>query len=128
MAGFDKPTFQYLVHCRRREDGFDRRGEVCGVQQERVCLRPSDAAVRADLTLERSDLFELGVVAAVDHQVGDRSISINLADLLDGAGPVRLERIIPDHFATGQVAAAVVAEHDRRTARLLHQHEADLGM
>ena len=45
---------------------------VGGVEEERVRLRTAEAAVRADLVLERGDLVTLGVVAAVDHQVGDR--------------------------------------------------------
>ena len=71
-------------------------------------LRPAEAAVRTDLVLERGDLFELGVVAAVDHQVGHRAIAVDFADLLDGARAERLERVVADHLARREVAAAAL--------------------
>ena len=52
-------------------------------------LRAAEAAVRADLVLERGDLVTLGVVAGVDHHVGDRAVRVGLGDLVDGTRPER---------------------------------------
>ena len=66
-------------------------------------LRAAEPAVRADLVLERGDLLELGVVAAVDHQVGDRAVAVDLGDLLARARAERLERVVADDLAGRQV-------------------------
>ena len=121
-----EPAGEDAMQRRRGEDRLGRRDEVDGVQEERMGLRPADAAVRADLVLERGDLDEVGVVAAVDHQIGDRRVAIDLADLLAGPGTERQQRIDADHAAGGEVEAALVAEHDRRAIVLPHEHEPDL--
>ena len=77
-----------------------------GMEDERVGLRPAQRAVRTDLMLEGGDLVELGVVAAVDHQVGDRAVAIDLADLDNGVGPERLQRVVAVDLASVQVASS----------------------
>ena len=89
-------------------------------------LRAAEPAVRADLLLERRDLLELRVVAAVDHQVGDRAVAVDLGDLLAGPRAERRQRVVAGHLTGDEVDAAVAAEHDRGAARLADEHEPDL--
>ena len=94
MAEVGEPALEHAVQRRGAEDRLVRRGEVGGVEHERVRLRPAEAAVRADLVLEGGDLVEVRVVAAVDHQVGDRAVAVDLAHLLDGVGAERRQRVV----------------------------------
>jgi hypothetical protein len=59
------------VHARGAEDGFRRHTQVRRVQDERARLETANPAVEADELLEGSALFELGVVEATHHDVGD---------------------------------------------------------
>ena len=112
VADVGEPALQHLVHRRRGEDRLGRCGELGGVEQERVGLGAAESAVGADLVLEGSDLFEVGVVAAVDHQVGDRRIAVDFGDLLAGSGTEWCQRILADHVAGRQIHAAAVPEYD----------------
>ena len=128
VADVGEPALQHLVHRRRGEDRLDRCGELGGVEQERVGLGAAESAVGADLVLEGGDLFQVGVVAAVDHQVGDRRVAVDLGDLLAGSGTEWCQRILADHVARRQIEAAAVAEDDRRAGRLADEDEPDLRM
>src|SRR6185295_9552969 len=89
-------------------------------------LRAAEPAVRTDLILERAHLFEIGVVAAVDHQVGDCRVAVDLGDLIPRPWPEWFQRILTLHVAGSQIESAVPAEHHRRAGLLSHQYEPDL--
>src|SRR4029078_9313251 len=92
----------------------------------RMGLWPTEPAVRTDLILERAHLFEIGVVAAVEHQGGGRRVTIDLGDMIPRPWSERLQRILAIDFAGRQVEAAVPAEHHRCAALLAPQYDTDL--
>ena len=56
---------------RRADDRLGRHRQLDRMQDERPRLGPAQSAVERDQLLERAALLELGVVEAVDHDVGD---------------------------------------------------------
>ena len=99
------------MQCGGAEDRRLRRGEVGGVEHERVRLRSAEGTVRSHLVLEGGHLLELRVVAAVDHQVRHRPVAVDLAHLLHRVGPERLQRVGAIDDACAQVAAPAGADH-----------------
>ena len=73
LVGLERapPADEDAVHAGGADDGLGGQLEVRGVQDERAGLWAADAAVEADQLLEGAALFELGVVEAADHDVGD---------------------------------------------------------
>ena len=64
------------------------------MEDERPGLRSAQPAVERDQLLERAPLFELGVVEAVDHDVGDMLESVGPAKVRGGVGRERRQRIV----------------------------------
>ncbi len=61
-------------------------------------LRSTHASMRADLILEGGDFLEIGVVAAVDHQVGSGGVAVDLGDLQPCVRAEHLQRVLAtDH-------------------------------
>src|SRR5262245_9638436 len=69
VAEFGEPAAHPAVDGARAEGHCVRYGEVLGEEQERILLRSSHAAVRADELLERRNLLEVAPVGRVDHDV-----------------------------------------------------------
>ena len=73
-------------------------------------------------------LFEVGVVKAVDHDVGDVRESVGAPQVFGGVGGERLEWVVSLDPAGLQVVGAARADGDRAVLGRAHQQESDVGV
>ncbi len=90
-----------------RPTGCMMKGRVCGA---------AHAAVEGDQLLEGAALVELGVVEAVDHDVGDVGEAVGAREVLGGRRREGRERVLALHAPRGEVALAPRAEDDGAVA------------
>ena len=83
------------------------------MEDERLRLRSAEPAVEGDQLLERAALLDVGVVEAVDHDVGDVLEPVGPPQVSRGAGRESRQRILAGDGVVGQVSGSVRAEHDR---------------
>jgi len=101
------------VHGGGAEDRPFGNGQLDGVEDERLRLRPSEPAVEGDELLEGAALVELRVVEAPDHDVGDVLEAVCAEEMVRGVRRERGERILADDTPVGQVAGALRAQRNR---------------
>ena len=106
------PAREHRVHLLGADDRLGRDRQLDRVQDERPGLGSAQAAVEGDQLLERAALLELGVIEAVDHDVGDVLEPVGPAQVRGGVGRERRQRVLALDPPLVQVVGAV-----RRRAR-----------
>src|SRR5439155_11428062 len=96
-----------------------------GVEDERVRLRTTEPAVRADLLLEGRDLAGGGVEHADDDEVAALGHAIDPAEPRRRVRAVARDRVIAVDAALGEMADAGLAEDDRPARGGADQYETD---
>jgi hypothetical protein len=89
------PAGEDGVYLGGSDDRVGWKRQLDGVKQKRPRLRSAEATVKRDQLLERAPLLELGVVEAVDHDVGDVLEAVGTQQMRPGVGRERRERILP---------------------------------
>ena len=75
------PADEDVVHRGGADDRLTGHRQRHRMQDERLGLRAAEPAVERDQLLERAALLEVGVVEAVDHDVGDVLESVGAAQM-----------------------------------------------
>jgi hypothetical protein len=83
------------VHLSRPDDRLRRERQLDRMKQKGAGLRAADAAMEGDQLLERTALFELGLVEAVDDDVGRMFEAVGPPQVRRGVRRERRERIFP---------------------------------
>ena len=122
------PAREDAVHARGAEDGARRYLEVRRVEDERARLDAAEPAVEADQLLEGAALFELGVVEAPHHDVGDMLEAVGAQQVLRRGGRERRERVLALDAAVREVVRAAGAERDRPVLGRADEQPADVGV
>ncbi len=102
--------------------------EVRRVEDERARLEAAEPAVEADQLLEGAALFELGVVEAPHHDVGDMLEAVGAQQVLWRGGRERRERVLALDAAVREVVRAAGAERDRPVLGRADEQPADVGV
>ena len=114
------------MHAGGTDDRFVGDGQLDGVEDEGSGLRAAESAVEGDQLLECAALFEVRVVEAVDHDVGDVLESVGAPQVRGGVGGEGLQRVLAVDPAALQVVGAVRADGDRAVLGGVNQQEADV--
>ena len=96
------------------------------VEDERLRLRPAEAAVERDQLLEGAALVEQRVVEAVDEDVGHVREAVGAPQVLARVGREARERVLAVDAAVREVVDAARAERDRPVIGGADEHEADV--
>ena len=115
------------MHAGGADDRLVGNGQLGRVQDERPRLRAAEPAVERDQLFERAALFEVGVVEAVNHDVGGMLKSVGAPQVRGGIGRKRLERVLTLDPAGRQIVGAGGADGDRAVLGRAHQQESDVG-
>ena len=120
------PADQQVVDGRGPDDWFRRHRQVCGMQDERTRLRATQTTVEGDQFLECATLLEIGVIEAVDEDVGGVCEAIRALEVSRSVGRERRERILSLDPIRAQKMTATRTEHYGSVLTKMHHHEADV--
>ncbi len=128
QASFGEPSPERVVHGAHPDDRRFGLAPFARDQGEGSALPPSEPPVRAHELLEGRDLVGLGVVQAVDEDVGAVSEAVGAAQVVGRVGPEVEQRVPPGHTIVPESPPPARTQDQGAVTIRADHHEADAGM